>query len=286
MPKKRKKGRGPTPSRQDKPAERSDTVVVSYLHPGTVESAFHESLIKTYVFDMMEGHRHIWNGGGNISIHSGANITRARNSAVRRFLDETDADWLWIVDSDMVWKPDALEQLLHNADPVERPLVGGLCFGQKAPMEDPSLGMAPFPTLFFMDKEANTYMSWEYPENELYPVDATGAAFLLVHRSLLERMRDRYEAKTPFIWFSEEVVDGKHFSEDIVFCLRAKAVGAPVLVHTGVLVGHVKPRILTESEYKTWWAKAKPALVADEGTKSPAQWWKEFNKGEEPETAE
>lgn len=186
----------------------------------------------------------------------------------------------------MVWQPDALEQLLHNADPVERPLVGGLCFGQKAPMEDPSLGMAPFPTLFFMNEEAQTFMSWEYPENQLYPVDATGAAFLLVHRGLLEIMRERYADKAPFIWFSEEVYRGKHFSEDIVFCLRAKAVGSPVLVHTGVKVGHVKPRILTEDEYSKWWEKAKPALVASEGAKSPAEWWKEFGKGEEPDPEE
>lgn len=268
------------------PVKPTDSVVVSYLHPGTVESAFHESLLNTYTFDLMEGHKHIWNGGGKISVHSGANITRARNSVVRRFLDETDADWLWIIDSDMVWQPDALEQLLHNADPVERPLVGGLCFGQKAPMEDPSLGMAPFPTLFFMNEEAQTFMSWEYPENQLYPVDATGAAFLLVHRGLLEIMRERYADKAPFIWFSEEVYRGKHFSEDIVFCLRAKAVGSPVLVHTGVKVGHVKPRILTEDEYSKWWEKAKPALVASEGAKSPAEWWKEFGKGEEPDPEE
>jgi len=289
MPKKKRKRQGPTPPRKPRAAPRPPSkgdyvpgsVVISYLHPGTVESAFHESVINSFTFDALEGCNHLWNGGGKISISSGANITRGRNAAVRRFLDETNAEWLWIVDSDMVWKPDALEQLVHNADKDERPFIGGLCFGQKAPMEDPSLGMAPFPTLFFMGENGKTFMSWEYPEDTLYEVDATGAAFLLVHRTLLQKMRDKYEeARAPFTWFAEEVVAGKHFSEDIVFCLRAKTCGAPVLVHTGVKVGHVKPRILEEREYLEWWAKAKPKLEEGQDA-TPQEWWASFNKAEE-----
>lgn len=255
--------------------ERTDSVVVAYLHRDELSSAFHHSLLNTFTFDMMEGHKHIWNGGGHIGMFSGANITRARNAVVRRFLDETDAEWLWNVDADMTWQPDALEQLLHNADPVERPIVGGLCFGQKAPNEDASLGMAPFPTLFFMNDKGETFMSWEYPENQLFEVDATGAAFMLMHRSILEKMREKYEeARHPFTWYAEEIANGKHYSEDIVFCLRAKTVGAPILVHTGVKVGHAKPRILDEDEYQRWYAEAKEHMKIESFT--PDEWRETF----------
>ena len=282
---KKKKGRGPTPPKQRKlytpdatgvpiigaPSYTPGSVVVSYLSPGSVSSAFHESLLNTYAFDLIQGGKHLWNGGGKIGVHSGANITRARNSVVTKFLDQTDSEWLWMVDSDMRWQPEALEQLLAVADKDERPFIGGLCFGQKAPAEDPSLPMAPFPTLFFVDGEGGTYMSWEYPEDSLYEVDATGAAFVLVHRTVLEKIRAKYKDQAPFVWFAEELFNGKHFSEDIVFCLRAKSVGVPVFVHTGIKVGHDKPRILDEAEYQSWYEDAKDGMETQKFT--PEEWW-------------
>lgn len=63
--------------------------------------------------------------GGNgrfayhLPIESGANIVTARNRIVRVFLENTDAEWLWMVDSDMTFEMDTLDRLLEVADKTE-----------------------------------------------------------------------------------------------------------------------------------------------------------------------
>jgi hypothetical protein len=83
------------------------------------------------------------------------------------------------------------------------------------------------------------------PDDQLVRVSATGTGFLLIHRTVLEKVRDTSkDIAAP--WFREMPV-GEPLSlmgEDMTFCLRAGAAGIPVHVHTGVQVGHMKPVML------------------------------------------
>ena len=225
-----------------KPVER-ETVVVAYVHPGTVSAYFTKSLMLTLLFDRLpgRGQQRIVNV---IDDWSSANISQSRNELTRQFLDDTSADWLMWIDSDMAWQPEALEQLLAVADPTERPIVGGLCFG--------ALHDELFPTIYHLTELESggfsTIRVLDYPKDALIRCTATGAAFLLIHRSALEAIRGHGFNRT-FPWFQETENAGQPVGEDITFCLRAGLLGIPVHVNAAVKVGHHKSTLLTEERF-------------------------------------
>ena len=221
---------------------RKPAVVACYVHPSEVSAYFMESWdnLRTYDF----GH----NGHlvSRISMVSSANISGARNDIVKKFLDDfPHADWLWWIDADMVFPPDTLDQLLVNADPDKAPIVGGLCFG----ISRANNGEA-FPTLYQLTKDEETGSAamvryLDYDPDTMLQVSATGSACILIHRKVLEAVRDKgYNASYP--WYQETELGGKACSEDITFCIRAALLGFPTYVDTGVPIGHHKPQIVDQ----------------------------------------
>jgi len=258
------------------PQKRSGGVVVSYLHPvGDVNARFHTSLINLLVRDMPSkgGAGHIVEHGGHLALSSGANIVTGRNKMVRAFLNDfpTEPEWLWMLDSDMTFEPDTLDRLLAAADATERPIVGGLCF---ALMKGEAQEVQP--TIYGMSQGQGTIRHLGYAKDQLVRVVGTGAACLLVHRSVFERIRalcwdDDFEARyvetygqpsgktsgevlfpPPWPWFQETITGtefGDSMSEDLTFCLRASQAGFPIYVDTRVKIGHVKPVVIDEDEF-------------------------------------
>jgi GT2 family glycosyltransferase len=173
---------------------------------------------------------------------SGPNISTARNKICADFLTRP-APWLLMCDTDMVFGPDALDRLVAAADPVERPVVGALCYSQNGAGD-------PLPTMYDLMRKETGELAFtrpsSWPEDTCVKVSATGAAFLLIHRSALEAIRDAgKDIAAP--WFRESAIPGASLAlmgEDMTFCLRAGAAGIPVHVHTGVQVGHMKPVML------------------------------------------
>jgi hypothetical protein len=226
--------------------------VIGYLHPGMVHAAFMESVLDMLVYDVAF-HRRIVDGGGRLALMAGSNLAGPRNSLVKRFLAYGEADWLFMVDSDMTFQPDIVERLLDYADPEKAPIVGGLCFGfdDKASIQ---------PTLFGLVGDENhpdVIRYHEWPPDAMFQVAATGGACLLIHKSVFTRIQ---KMKIPgrngkrgfndaFPWFQETENDGQAVSEDITFCWRAGIAGIPVFVNTGVQLGHIKFRELTMDAY-------------------------------------
>lgn len=231
-----------------------DTVVIAYIHPGQVSAFFTHSLIMSLMHDQGLNRRIV----GIEQDWSSANVSMSRNTVTQRFLDDTDADWLWWIDADMAWEHTALEALLEVADPVSAPIVGGLCFGA-------SNGEL-FPTIYQLaevEGGITTVRMHDFDADSLVPVAATGAAFLLIHRSVIEAIKDRAYNKT-FTWFQETEMGGRPVGEDITFCLRALESGFRTHVHTGVEVGHHKSQLLTADLHR----QQRALVKADEGTES------------------
>ena len=200
----------------------SDSVVVAWVDPGTVNGDFAESLAKLVAYSTAKGIL-----SGIIRRQSGPIIEDVRNDVTRQFL-ASDQEWLFMVDSDMTFDMDALERLLEAADADSAPVVGGLCFGWRK-------DVGPFPTMYRWDGEGTRIIP-DQMDGEVYPVDATGAAFLLVHRSVFEDWR----RDEPLPWWRRSL-HGEHLvGEDITFCLWLRQNGVPIYVHTGVKTGHVK----------------------------------------------
>lgn len=216
-----------------------DRVVVAFIHPGEVSSYFCVSLIGMILADQ-RGKKNP-NIVGLLQEWSSANVSAPRNMLTSKFLDEYDADWLLWIDADMQFDADAMDRLLAIADPEERPIVGGLCFGM-------SQGVL-FPTIYMLAEDDDgimrTVRMGNYPPDTVVRVAGTGAAFLLLHRSALEKVRDHGFNRT-FPFFQESELHGQPVGEDITFSLRCLQLDIPMHVDTGTKIGHHKSQLLDE----------------------------------------
>ncbi len=233
-------------------ADRATAVAVAYVYNGKdVAYSWHHSMIELIGYDMCHEGRII--RGGYVAMRCGTDgLVEARNKAVRLFLKEGLADWLFWIDTDMGFAADTVDRLLAAADPVERPVVGGLAFTQKE--EEPD-GMGGWrcraaPTVFdwtvLDDGQMGFSVRWKYPPGQLVRVAGTGAACVLVHRSVFERIEAEYGT-----WYDRvpNTTTKQVVSEDLSLCLRAGALNIPVHVHTGVKTSHQKTLWLAEDDY-------------------------------------
>lgn len=247
-------------------ASRAGTVMGAYLHPNTVSHSFQDSLNRLIGHDLTHDAR-IVRGGGLVMFRCGSgNLTEARNDVVRHFLDNNSSEWLWMIDTDMGFAPDTVDRLVEAADPVERPVVGALCFGLKETNSDGMGGfeVRPFPTLYDWARSKDGTFGFQvrrdYKRNAVTRVAGTGAACLLVHRSVLEKLR----ADLGDVWFDQsKQTDGKMVSEDLSFCYRVNAAGYPVFVHTGVRTTHHKNLWVGEEIYRLFEAAWRAGQAAD-----------------------
>jgi GT2 family glycosyltransferase len=143
-------------------------------------------------------------------------------------------------DTDMVLEADAIGRLIAAADPVDVPVLGGLCWSLEAGVK--------VPTMYELVQQDGGQLAFtrhsRWPDNAVVRVSATGAACLLIHRSALERVRLHAGDKAA-PWFRETAVGPMALmGEDLTFCLRCAAAGIPVHVCTGVKAGHMKTTML------------------------------------------
>ncbi len=216
-------------------------------------ASFMRSFLPMHAVDL-GGEQRLWRGGYSFQQCTSSGVVEGRNEVAKSFL-ATDAEWLFFVDADMGWNPDALESLMAEADPSSRPILGGLCFGF-GPITDQT-GDAnatikrPFPTVFDLhetDDDISFKARWFYAPGIVQKVGATGAAFLLIHRSVLEAINEKHGPT----WF-DRIRHPKSkkglWGEDTSFCVRAQTLGFPVHVHTGVKTSHAKVVFVTEQMY-------------------------------------
>lgn len=207
-------------------------VTVAWLDPGTVASDFAVSMLELY-------RTRTARMGDRLTIRSGGGICRGRNRSIAEYLRRSRDEWLLLVDSDMTFEPFAFDVVADSAHADKYPVVGGLCFAQEGQL-GPFAGLMP--TLFKDSNNGGGYTPmWDYPMNKLVEVDATGAAFVLIHRRVLETIRDQ-QGLGDWSWFGESpnMTVNNWVSEDVTFCKRIKAAGFPIHVHTGSRIGHVK----------------------------------------------
>lgn len=229
------------------------TVAIGYLHGIEVTSSFANSLAHLLIYEaFLTDDSPV---RAMFPEFSGVNVSSARNELVRKFLTECDADWLLMIDSDMQFDRDALRRLMANADLERAPIVGALCFGA----DDTKL----FPTLYSFEQDGDgkvhTVRYKTYPQQSMFQVGATGAAFVLVHRGVLQAVQER-AFNSVYPWFQETELNGHRCGEDITFFLRAGICGYPVWVDTGVEVGHQKAWVLTAEKYREQLAREGTTL--------------------------
>lgn len=224
-------------------------VFLGYLHPDQITASFVECLEDLKHHDA-RGSRMLREWG---KVRAGSmGIPEARNTIVAQFLN-TECEWLFFVDSDMGFAPDILDRLLSRADADERPVVGGLAFAYREFSTDGMGGFKrqPMPTILDWvperpDGTPGFVGRRHYPTNELVKAGATGAAVLLIHRSVLERMQGEFGP----VWFDRlPDTNGTLMGEDISFCARLGALEVPLYVDTGARTTHYKAIWVSEADF-------------------------------------
>lgn len=224
-------------------------VQVAYLHNEHVSHSWVESMRAMLEYDLAHGR--IARKPLNLRCGAGM-VAQTRNYGARLFLDKTEHEWLLYVDTDMGFSFDAAHRLLAAADPTERPVVGALCF---ALMEAAYDGMGGWrrtivPTMYKMGTDSKGAPSFcyfgDYEDDTVTQVAATGGAFILIHRSALEKLRAEHGDH----WF-DQIYDhaGDIVGEDIAFCGRLLKAGIIPAVHTGVKTTHHKEMWVGELDY-------------------------------------
>lgn len=176
----------------------------------------------------------------------GNQIARQRETVINYWYEKNKADWLLWVDSDVVISPEKFKLLWDNKDAVERPLLTGVYFTTDTP-EEPL--MIPLPTLYEFADDGETVgirRIHPMPKNKFLQVGAAGMGFVLMHRSVVERIIN----EVPNMPIFTEIGTNKSFmGEDIYFFALCNKAGIPVWCHTGATVPHMKRFSFDEHYY-------------------------------------
>jgi len=227
----------------------ADKVAACWVHSNEVAYSWFASMLELIGYDAA-GPRLLEGGWFGVRFHTGG-IGESRNVGVVQFLDQSDADWLWWVDTDMGFEADTLHRLHKTADKDERPVVGALCFSQNEVGSDGMNGHLTVARPVIMDwvKLPDGRKGFagrqSYEPNSLVACQGVGSACVLVHRSVLERVREMAGDN----WYSPIQVDGTWQSEDLSFCIRLGAAGVPVHVDTAVKTSHMKTQWVSDIHF-------------------------------------
>lgn len=163
--------------------------------------------------------------GTVVQFETGIDIAINRRAIVRSAL-ESNAEWVWFVDDDMLFPPDHLMRLLSH----EKDVVASLYMNRKPPF---------YPVAFNRKTVTENGSVWHpvdlrgAPSSGLVEIVAAGAGGLLVRTGVLHKIAyDR--------WF---VRDGA--GEDLSFCDRVLGAGVPILLDLAARMGHI-------STYAVW----------------------------------
>jgi len=224
---------------------KNDTVAIGWCDNGTTDGKFTEGLMTAFIAgasnDMFI----------NTSIRvQGNQIGRQRQNLFDYWADKLKTDWLLWVDSDIVLNLEAMKKIWQSADKINKPVVSGVYFISK---ENEGTLMRPFPCLFNDISDHQIQYIHPLPDNQLIKVDNAGFGFVMMHKSIVPKMRAAHPGKGMFM----ETGDGNddHFiGEDIIFFRRMRDAGIPLHAHTGALVKHMKRFSVDFDYYALYWA--------------------------------
>lgn len=162
---------------------------------------------------LLHWENHLRPGTAERSSYCFKRLAALRNLLLEQFL-RTDCDYLFSIDSDILLPADGLRKLLA----ADRHIVSALVWNGGHVNRDDVFNILD------RDEAGNYLHVHEYPHDTVFPVDCTGAAYL-IKREVLSAQRIRYDAD--------------HGAEDIGFCYAAQQKGIGIFCHSGVRGEHL-----------------------------------------------
>lgn len=155
----------------------------------------------------------------DVRIVAGYSCEMARNEGVRLFL-ESDAQWLWMVDSDMALPDWSLEQLLGAGEPV----VSGVYF-RKLPGER-------IAEVCRLEEDATVFFREDEIPDHLFEAAGVGCGCVLLRR-------DAVEAASACGRMFVYQIEPELISEDLWMCNLLRGLGYRIMVDPAVRCGHI-----------------------------------------------
>lgn len=213
-------------------------VVIGYPCGGSVTVPFCRSLIRLSANLAMRKERE--RTVTRIFEVQGLYVSQNRNAIVKDFLKGGNEEWLMQIDTDIEFGSDLVDKFLFVAmqDPKMRIIAANVRLGAHKHAGYSRLGnvWAPMESL---------------PHGPLIPVDAAATACIMIHRSVLEEMREKQGP----VWFDHQYIQGVEDDgsvksieggEDLLFCERAREMGIQTWLVRGLKLRHYKTTALTE----------------------------------------
>ena len=228
-------------------ASSKDTLTIGWCDGGMVDGKFTQGLMYT----ILEAPKQGINVTQAVRVH-GNQIGRQRQALFDGWADQLDTDWLLWVDSDIVLTIDLLKKLWEAANKVIKPVVSGIYFISK---QDEGTLTYPLPQIFNDVDEFTIKHIHPLPDNEIIQIDCAGMGLVLMHRSVVDKLREKFPGESMFA--EKEAPGDKYVSEDVVFFRKLKAAGVPVYAHTGARAKHMKRFDFDDRYYALWWNNYK-----------------------------
>jgi hypothetical protein len=233
-----------------------ERLVIGWCDGGMVEGRFMSGIVNT----MIEAPKRKINIVNTIRVQ-GNQIARQRQSLWDFWDKATDAEWLLWVDSDIILSPDVLEMLWNAADKKTKPVVSGLYFVSN--QNEQSL-MEPMPAIYMETGDPyRTQVIHPFPENGVIPIDIAGFGLMLMHRSIIDPVRNA--AGDISVFGENQQAADKFISEDVSFCRNLKKAGIQLHAHTGAHVQHMKTFSFDKNYYNVYWNGINTGFIKKPG---------------------
>lgn len=223
---------------------KNDKITIAFAHDVVVDTEFALSLMEIVrTLPTRIASYHCVEGTGL--------LTKSRNIIVKHYLDNpSTGDWLLMIDTDQRVPVDSLNKLIEAADKNKRPVMSGLVFAAVYN----GLSLRPVPAIFYQTPDGGILPMDNYPKDTVVEIAAAGAAYLLIHKSVLQKIRDNApDDLKDWCWFQDGPINGNRWlSEDLIFSTRLREAGFKMHAHTGAIAGHHKMLWLEEPHYDQW----------------------------------
>jgi len=225
--------------------KKNETVSIGWCDNGMTDGKFTEGLIAVILAGPGLG----MPIASSIRVQ-GNQIARQRQALLDHWYDGSKTDWLLWVDSDVVINADIWKLLHDTADSKTHPMVSGIYFISKT--TNGSLPV-PMPVIFDDIDEYTVKYHHPLPVNEVLKIDMAGMGLVLMHRSVVTKLREKYGTEVSFFAENDQKND-KFVGEDISFFRKCKALEIPLYAHTGAIAKHMKTTIWDYDYYSLYWS--------------------------------
>lgn len=225
--------------------KKEETVSIGWCDNGITDGKFTEGLLAVVFAGAANGMPIT----SSIRVQ-GNQIARQRQALLDHWYNDSKTDWLLWVDSDIVITADIWKKLHDTADKDTHPMVSGIYFISK---ETSGSLPIPMPVIFDDVDEYKVKYHHPLPEEQVMKIDMAGMGLVVMHRSVVEKLREKYGNEVSFFAENDQKND-KFVGEDISFFRKCKAVEIPLHAHTGAIAKHMKTTAWDMDYYALYWS--------------------------------